>query len=76
MQPVPMCTKARKVLSCYQVSEGKGVCGKTIRVFLHDLNQPNPAARFAFGKPRKHQKEKTGTACLFLLASCYKKTFY
>jgi len=47
---VDFCIKARKTLFHDQVLEGKGVCGKTIMVFPHDLNQSNPAARFAMGK--------------------------
>jgi len=61
------CIKARKTLFHDQVLEGKGVCGKTVMVFLHDLNQSAAAARFAMGKPGKLQKKETGMACLFLL---------
>lgn len=61
---------------CCQVSEGKGVCGKTVRVFLRDLDQPAAAARFALGKPGKLQKEKTGIACLFLLCQGENYTFW
>ena len=30
--------------------EGKGVCGKTVEVFLRDFNQPAAAAPFALAK--------------------------
>ena len=52
------CIKALNILSSTAVSEGKGVCEKTVRVFPHDLNNPAAAARFCHRQKRENAKRK------------------